>query len=74
MQLPTPSAELGRIAPLTAGALYLNFISTYGAALVTTIAITYGIMQMIFRWREHKKIMAAAAPVAALVEANNVGE
>lgn len=66
MQLPNASAELGRSAPLALTAFYLNFISTYGAAMVTTIAIIFGIMQLVFRWREHKKIMAAATPVEAL--------
>lgn len=46
---PTAGTEFARNAPLTAGAIYLNFISQYGAAIVTTLAIVYGVLQIV-RW------------------------
>lgn len=55
--IPSAGAELARNAPLTLGAAYLSFVSTYGTAIVTTLAITYAIMQMILRAKEHKAIM-----------------
>lgn len=57
MTPPTVGDELLRTSPLTAGALYLNFISTYGAAIVTTLAIVYAVAQIYWRAREHRKIM-----------------
>lgn len=57
MQLTPASSELGRVAPLLAGSFYLNFISQYGSIIVTTIAIVYGVMQMVFRYQEHRKLM-----------------
>lgn len=51
---PSVGTEIARNAPLTAGALYMNFIGQYGAMLVTTIAIVYGVMQMYLRIREHR--------------------
>jgi len=38
---------------------YLNFISKYGTAVVTTLAIAYGILQIVLRVLEHRKIMKA---------------
>jgi hypothetical protein len=55
--IPSVGAEVARNVPLTAGAVYLSFISTYGTAIVTTLAIAYGVMQMYLRWKEHKAIM-----------------
>lgn len=57
MTPPSVASEVVRTSPLTAGALYLNFISTYGAAIVTTLAIVYAIAQFYWRSREHRKIM-----------------
>ncbi|AHB12193.1 holin [Xylella phage Prado] len=57
MTPPSLASEVVRTSPLTAGALYLNFISTYGAAIVTTLAILYAIAQFYWRAREHRKIM-----------------
>lgn len=54
---PSVATELARNVPLTGGALYLSFISQYGAALVTTFAIIYGVMQMTLRILEHRAIM-----------------
>lgn len=59
MNITPASTDVGRTLPLAAGAFYLNFISQYGTAIVTTLAIVYGIMQIFMRWREHRKIMAA---------------
>jgi len=57
MTPPSLASEVVRTSPLTAGALYLNFISTYGAAIVTTLAILYAVAQFYWRAREHRKIM-----------------
>lgn len=57
MTPPSLASEVVRTSPLTAGALYLNFISTYGAAIVTTLAILYALTQFYWRAREHRKIM-----------------
>jgi len=57
MTSPSLASEVIRTSPLTAGALYLNFISTYGAAIVTTLAILYAVCQFYWRAREHGKIM-----------------
>lgn len=56
MQIPV-SNEVARNAPLTFGALYLSFISQYGVVVVTTLAILFGIMQIVFRVKEHRAIM-----------------
>jgi len=53
MNTPSVATEIGRTTPLAVGALYLNFISQYGTAIVTTLAIIYGIMQIVLRLREH---------------------
>ena len=55
--VPSSATELARNLPLTGGALYLTFISQYGAAIVTTMAIVYGAMQIYMRWKEHRAIM-----------------
>lgn len=60
--MPTASVELVRQTPLVAGAAYLNFVSQYGAAIVTTLAIVYGVLQLILRSREHKAFMLKHAP------------
>jgi hypothetical protein len=57
MTPPSLANEVIRTSPLTVGALYLNFISTYGAAIVTTLAIAYAVAQFYWRAREHRKIM-----------------
>lgn len=54
---PSLATELARNAPMTAGALYLSFISQYGAAIVTSLAIVYAVMQMTLRWVEHRAVM-----------------
>lgn len=61
--MPSATVELARQTPLVAGAAYLNFVSTYGAAIVTTLAIAYGVLQLILRSREHKAFMLKHAPV-----------
>ena len=57
MTSPSLASEVVRASPLTASALYLNFTSTYGAAIVTTLAIVYGIAQFYWRAKEHHKVM-----------------
>lgn len=57
MNAPSLATEMSRNAPLLAGATYLNFVSTYGAAIVTSLAIMYGIMQIVMRTLEHRAIM-----------------
>ncbi|CAB1282954.1 Phage Holin [Xylella phage Cota] len=54
---PSAATEFARNVPLTGGALYLSFISQYGAAIVTTLAIVYGVMQVTLRILEHRAIM-----------------
>lgn len=60
MTPPSVANEVIRVSPLTASALYLNFISTYGSAIVTTLAVLYAIFQFYWRAREHKKIMGGS--------------
>ena len=60
--MPTATVELARQTPLVAGATYLNFVSTYGAAIVTTLAIVYGLLQIYLRSREHKAFMLKHSP------------
>ena len=55
--VPSVGAEVARNLPLSAGAVYLSFVSQYGTAIVTTLAILFGVMQIYLRWREHKAIM-----------------
>lgn len=57
MTSPSLASEVVRASPLTATALYLNFISTYGAAIVTTLAIIFGLAQFYWRAAEHRKLM-----------------
>lgn len=47
--VPSAAVEVARQTPLIAGAAYLNFVSTYGAAIVTTLAIIYGVLQLYLR-------------------------
>lgn len=56
-EAPSVGAEIARNVPLSAGAVYLSFISTYGTAIVTTLAIVYAVLQMYLRWQEHKAIV-----------------
>ncbi len=56
-EAPSVGAEIARNAPLSVGAVYLSFISTYGTSIVTTLAIVYAVLQMYLRWQEHKAIM-----------------
>lgn len=62
MITPSAGAELARQAPLGAVALYMNFVSDYGAAIVTTLAVIYGVMQIVLRIMEHRKIMKSGDP------------
>jgi len=53
---PSVATELVRNVPLTAAAAYVSFISQYGAVIVTSLAIVYGVYQIILRTLEHKLI------------------
>lgn len=55
--IPSVSAELVKATPLFGAAAYLNFMSVYGAAIVTSLALAYGVMQIIMRYLEHRAIM-----------------
>lgn len=55
--IPSASVEMVKATPLLGAAAYLQFMSVYGAALVTTLALAYGIMQIVMRWMEHRAIM-----------------
>ena len=57
MNEPSLATEVTRSVPLIVGASYLNFVSTYGAALVTTLAVLYGSLQIVMRTLEHRAIM-----------------
>lgn len=59
MQEPTASAELARNLPLSVSAFYLSFINQYGAVLVTSMALIYGVLQIILRVREHRILVRA---------------
>jgi hypothetical protein len=61
MTPPSLASEVVRASPLTASALYLSFISTYGSAIVTTLAIIYAVLQMYWRAKEHRKLMKEKA-------------
>lgn len=50
----TATSDLARSTPLVASAFYLNFISQYGTTVVTSLAIIYGVMQIILRFKEHR--------------------
>lgn len=54
---PSAATDLARNVPLSAGAMYLTFVSEYGAVIVTTLAIVFGVMQIVMRVREHRAIM-----------------
>lgn len=54
---PSVATEFARNVPLTGGALYLSFMNQYGAILVTTLAIVYGLLQITLRVMEHRAIM-----------------
>lgn len=53
---PSAGTDFVRNLPLTGGALYLSFISQYGAAIVTTLAIIYGVLQITLRIMEHRAL------------------
>lgn len=47
------SVEVMRVAPLGAGAVYLQFVSTYGSAILTTLGVVYAIVNITLRIKEH---------------------
>jgi hypothetical protein len=68
--VPSAGTEIARVAPLGFGATYLTFISEYGAAIVTTLAIVYAVLQMVLRVMEHRAIMQKAEKETKDVEGN----
>lgn len=57
MTSPSLASEVARVAPLPIGAAYLNFVSTYGAAILTTLGIMFALAQFYWRWREHRQLV-----------------
>lgn len=57
MTIPSVAQDVARNAPISLSAMYLSFVDQYGAALVTSLAICFGILQIVLRWREHRAIM-----------------
>ena len=51
----TFSVEFLRAAPPLAATTYLNFVSDYGAAIVTTLTILYVLLGVILRVLEFRK-------------------
>ncbi|UYA98880.1 hypothetical protein IVIADoCa7_54 [Xanthomonas phage vB_Xar_IVIA-DoCa7] len=45
------------LAPLTGMAFYLNFVSEWGTAIVTLLAIITFVLTTVWRWIEHKARM-----------------
>lgn len=45
------------LAPLTGMAFYLNFVSEWGTAIVTLLAVVTFILTTVWRWIEHKARM-----------------
>lgn len=45
------------LAPLTGMAFYLNFISEWGTAIVTLLAIITFVLTTVWRWIEHRARM-----------------
>lgn len=54
-----PLIDFARVAPPTLVTLYVGFISTYGAVILTTLTIAYAVVNLYFRAREHKARMLA---------------
>lgn len=54
---PSLGTDFARNIPLTGGALYLSFLSQYGAAIVTSLAIIYGVLQITLRIMEHRALV-----------------
>lgn len=56
---PNAGVEVARTSSifLAAWAVYADWISNYGAAVLTTIGIAYGLFQFYARSKEHKAIM-----------------
>lgn len=46
------AADAAKVTPLLSAAWYLNFVSQYGAMVVTTLAILYGVMGLVLRGKE----------------------
>lgn len=66
--------ELVRTAPMFVGAAYLEFVSTYGAAILTSLGIIYTAFNIFLRVNEYldkrraiKKLAEEAARAAAVL-------
>lgn len=59
MSLKALAGDAVRTTPAIAVSAYLNFISMYGAAIVTTLTIVWIVAQASMRYTEHRKIMRA---------------
>lgn len=46
------AADAAKVTPLLSAAWYLNFVSQWGATLVTSLAIIYGVMGLVVRAKE----------------------
>lgn len=72
--------EMVRTAPMFVGAAYLEFVSTYGAAILTSLGIIYTAFNIFLRVNEYldkrraiKKLAEETAQcVAAMKESINV--
>lgn len=53
MSIRMAAADTVRVAPLGAAAWYMEFVSTYGSALLTTLGIVYAIVNITLRIKEH---------------------
>lgn len=46
------AADAAKAVPLASAAWYLNFVSQWGATVVTSLAIIYGVMGLVVRAKE----------------------
>lgn len=57
MNTPSGPVEIGKNSLLLLAAWVIDMLNNHGALLVVVLAIIYGVMQIVFRRREHKAIM-----------------
>ena len=62
MNVPSVPTEVGKNALLFIAAWFIDVLANHGAIFVTLLAITYGILQIVFRTREYKAIMKTNEP------------
>lgn len=53
MSIRMIGADAARAAPLGVAAWYMEFVSTYGSALLTTLGIVYAIINITLRIKEY---------------------